>query len=245
MGNNHLAYLKVGTGIGAGLILNSTIYRGHSGSAGELGHVTIDENGPLCYCGNRGCLETLAGANAIVHDACNSLSVAWAHRLPASTSVLSPEKQHLVDITDVIAAAQHGDTACRSAIEHAGERIGIALAGLINLFNPSIIVIGGGVTRADELFLHPLRQAASSRSLPAAWKGTQIVLSNLDDTAVSFGAVSLVLDTLFHVPSTFTTTGTDHTTEAPTVDTFYRSHKLNHDRRTMIPPDTPNSHFHT
>ncbi len=218
--SDELAYLKVGTGIGAGLILNGGIYRGNSGSAGELGHVTIDENGPWCYCGNRGCLETLAGAHAIVHDACYGLSLAWAH-LPADTQgTLSPAKEQSVDIADVIAAAQAGDITSQAAIGHAGERIGIALAGLINLLNPSTIVIGGGVTRANEIFLNPLCQAASSRSLPAAWKGTRIVAGSLDDTAVALGAVSLVLDTTFQIPTTWTQE--EDITGNEQVATFYR-----------------------
>jgi predicted NBD/HSP70 family sugar kinase len=235
--SDYLAYLKVGTGIGAGLILNKNVYRGNSGSAGELGHVTIDENGPWCYCGNRGCLETLAGAQAIVHDACYGLSLAWAHLPADTTSKLSPEQEQEIDITDVIAAAQEGDVASRAAIEHAGERIGIALAGLINLFNPSTIVIGGGVTRANEIFLRPLRQAASSRSLPAAWEGTRIVIGNLDDSAVALGAVSLVLDAAFQIPTTWALSE-EETTDIENVATFYRTRKAVRDANTADIADT-------
>ncbi len=202
--------------------MNGRIYRGNGGSAGELGHVTIDEDGPLCNCGNRGCLETLAGARAIVKDAYQGLSLATTSTRSsvAEASVLAGRIE--VDITDVIQAAQNGDAASLAALEHAGERIGMALAGLINLFNPSMIVIGGGVAHAGELLLNPLRRAASSCSLPAAWKGTRILPGKLDNTAVALGAVSLVIDAAFGVPTVWT--GQGESIEATSnVLTFYRS----------------------
>jgi len=221
-GSAYLAYIKIGTGIGAGLILNGRIYRGNGGSAGELGHVTIDEDGPLCNSGNRDWLETVAGARAIVKDAYQGLSLATTSTRSsvAEASVLAGRIE--VDITDVIQAAQNGDAASLAALEHAGERIGMALAGLINLFNPSMIVIGGGVAHAGELLLNPLRRAASSCSLPAAWKGTRILPGKLDNTAVALGAVSLVIDAAFGVPTVWT--GQGESIEATSnVLTFYRS----------------------
>ncbi len=202
VGSTDLAYLKVGTGIGAGLLLGGRVYRGHGGSAGELGHVTIDENGPLCHCGNRGCLETFAGAQAIIHDARLGLSLAWLRTLQEVSEQASPVLARRSDATikDVIEAAQYGDQASCAALAHAGERIGVALAGLVNLLNPSTIVVGGGVSRAEELFFQPLRRAVSSRSLPAAWKETRILASQLNSTAVALGAVSLVITTAFSMP---------------------------------------------
>ncbi len=222
----YLAYIKIATGIGAGLILNGRIYRGNGGSAGELGHVTIDENGPLCNCGNRGCLETLAGARAIVEDACRGISLTETVKPKASDydvaelSVFTGNAP--VDITDVIQAARNGDAASLAALEHAGERIGVALAGLINLFNPTTIVIGGGVARAGELFFNPIRRSAPSRSLPAAWKGTRILPAEMDNNEVALGAVSLVIDSAFGIPTVWT--GQGEGVEVPgNVLTFYRS----------------------
>lgn len=200
-GTSDMAYVKIGTGIGSGLIMNGRIYRGHRGSAGELGHLTIDENGPLCVCGNRGCLETLASAGPIVADAQQGLSL--ARKLTsednslACTPVLSSQTN--VDIADVVAAAQHGDAASIASLERAGERIGLVLAGLVNLFNPEAIVIDGSVARAGEILLAPLRRVAASASLPAAWKDTKILPGELGVTAIALGAAFTVLDAAFGV----------------------------------------------
>ena len=201
-----LAYIKIGTGIGAGLVMHGRVYAGSNGSAGELGHITIDEDGPLCECGNRGCLETLAAARAIIADACTGASLAqrWGTHeddplpyegLPALAG------REGVDMGEVIVAAQEGDHASIAAIEHAGERIGIALAGLVNLFNPSVILIDGGVTRAGERLLTPMRAAITTRSLAATSMHMQLVAGELGDNAIALGAVSLVLDATFTLPT--------------------------------------------
>ncbi len=192
-GVSDLAYVKLGTGIGGGLVINGTIYRGSFGSAGELGHVTIDENGPLCDCGSRGCLETMAGAAAIVEDAraARALVLAGTH----GQSAQSPEA--IGDIADVIREAQEGDAACRAAIERAGEHIGVATASLVNLVNPSLILFDGGVTRAGELLLDPLRRTLAARSLRMAWARTRISPGELGNNAIALGAVSMVIDAAF------------------------------------------------
>jgi predicted NBD/HSP70 family sugar kinase len=193
-----MAYVKIGTGIGCGLIINGRIYGGHQGCAGELGHLTIDENGPTCVCGNRGCLETLAGARAIVADAQQKFSLARKQTSNAASSTDVTAHSHTyTDIADVIKDAQQGNAASIAALEHAGERIGLALAGLVNLFNPAVIVIDGGVARAGELLLAPLRRVVASSSLPAAWKGTRILPGELGVTAIALGAALTVLNTAF------------------------------------------------
>ncbi|HEY7415716.1 MAG TPA: ROK family transcriptional regulator [Ktedonobacteraceae bacterium] len=197
-GCTDMAYVKIGTGIGCGLIINGRIYGGHQGCAGELGHLTIDENGPTCVCGNRGCLETLAGARAIVADAQQKFSLARKQTSNAASSTDVTAHSHTyTDIADVIKDAQQGNAASIAALEHAGERIGLALAGLVNLFNPAVIVIDGGVARAGELLLAPLRRVVASSSLPAAWKGTRILPGELGVTAIALGAALTVLNTAF------------------------------------------------
>ncbi|HVU69774.1 MAG TPA: ROK family transcriptional regulator, partial [Ktedonobacteraceae bacterium] len=153
-GDTNMAYVKIGTGIGGGLILNGRIYRGHQGSAGELGHLTIDENGPRCVCGGRGCLETLAGSRAIIADAEQGLSLARKQAQEGQgdrehTPDAQPART-FDDIMDVVEAAHRGDAACIAALERAGERIALALAGLINLVNPASIILDGGVARAGD-----------------------------------------------------------------------------------------------
>ncbi|GCE29231.1 sugar kinase [Dictyobacter alpinus] len=215
-GHLNLAYIKSGTGIGGGLIFDAHIYRGHSGSAGEIGHQTIDENGPLCVCGNHGCLETFAGTHAIVADAVHGTSllqkqakaqiqmgeIPMSRERPvqsSSTHQESPVK--ISDISAVIQAAQQGDAACIAAIQRAGERIGIILAGLINSFNPSAIVIGGGMIRAGDLLLTPLRRVAQASSLPIARCNTTILTSELGGHAVALGAALSVIDAAFAMPT--------------------------------------------
>lgn len=177
------AYVKVGTGIGCGLVVNGAVYRGSQGFAGELGHLTLDVDGPLCDCGNRGCLEAVAGAGAIVRAALGD-----AGRDAASADV---------DVADIVRAALAGDMASREAIARAGERIGVALAGLVNLVNPSLILLDGGVARAGELLIAPVRAAIAARSLAAASASARIEPAELGESAIALGAVALVLDAAF------------------------------------------------
>jgi glucokinase-like ROK family protein len=226
-GGGYLAYIKIGTGIGAGISIDGRIYRGHNGSAGELGHITIDEDGPLCICGNHGCLEALAGAQAIVRDACQGLSLAKLQREDTTTSTREVQGRAL-DIMDVIEAAQEGNAACQAALERAGQRIGLALAGLVNLLNPEKIVIGGGVAQAGELLLAPLRQAVATSSLPAAWQGTRILAGELGDQAIALGAISSVIDAAFSMPMPMPTSvqrqeGPLETTTTSVLN-YYRAH---------------------
>jgi predicted NBD/HSP70 family sugar kinase len=167
-------------------------YRGSRGSAGEIGHMTIIEDGPACDCGNRGCLEAIAGAQAIVEDARRGWALERGTPLPRLRTG-DPE----VDIADVVTAAQRGDQASRAALARAGDHIGIALAGLINLTNPALIIIDGGVARAGELLLGPIRRAAAERSLRAASAATRIVAAALDGDAIAMGGVATVVDAVF------------------------------------------------
>lgn len=204
-----LTYVKVGTGIGCGLVMNGRVYTGSRGVAGELGHVTLDEDGPLCECGNRGCLETLAGGPAIVADALKHQSgvdaVRDAGNAGATTGAVGVASAvgDAVDISDVVRAAQAGDAASRAAIERAGERLGIALAGVVNLVNPSLILLDGGVARAGELLIDPIRRAIAARSLAAASDGLRIEQAALGAHAIAMGGIAAVLDAAFaHTTST-------------------------------------------
>ncbi|MBN1485198.1 MAG: ROK family transcriptional regulator [Chloroflexia bacterium] len=185
-GARNVAFIKVGTGIGCGLIIEGQIYRGEIGSAGEIGHTVIDEDGPPCRCGSAGCLETLAAAPAILHVA------AEADPALASNGKLT--------ILDLIEAAQDGHLLSRRLFAQAGRRIGTALTSLVNLLNPGIIVIGGGVARAGPFLLDPLRETVQQRALPVAVQGTRIVESQLGADAIAIGAVTTVLRELFSGP---------------------------------------------
>lgn len=168
-----LVYVKVASGIGAGLVLDGHLYHGFSGTAGELGHVTIDETGPVCRCGNRGCLEAFAGADAVLEPL---------------------RRRHGAQPTlrDVVDAAVEGDLGCRRVIADAGRSLGIAVAGVCNLLGPERVVIGGDLARAGELLLDPMRETVR-RSAIAAVRDVALVEGVLGDRAEVLGAVALVL----------------------------------------------------
>jgi predicted NBD/HSP70 family sugar kinase len=202
-GVSDLAYVKIGTGIGAGLVIGGQLYRGSRGSAGEIGHVTIDEDGPVCDCGNRGCLEAIASADAVVADAREALSL---RRTLMTDGVPPGALSNLAhpDIADVVEAAHQGDPACRAAIANAGARIGVALASLVNLLNPSLILVDGAVARAGEMLLDPIRQAVAVRSLAIGSRHMRVLVGELGDNAIALGGVATVLEAAFGANSSLT-----------------------------------------
>jgi glucokinase-like ROK family protein len=191
-GERDLAYIKVGTGIGAGLLLDGRIYRGATGSAGEIGHLTIVEDGPLCNCGNLGCLEALAGGQAIARQAQEEVKKGNRTILSSMGSVES------ISAREVASAARRGDLVAQKIVSQAGRHLGIALAGLVNLFNPGMVVVGGGIARIGDLFLQPIRDAVMRRSLPAAAKTVKITTAILGHRSSSIGAAVEALTIAIH-----------------------------------------------
>jgi len=191
-GERDLAYIKVGTGIGAGLLLDGQIYRGVTGSAGEIGHLTIDENGPMCACGNQGCLEAIAGGRAIAEQ---GKEAAQKGKRTQLANVLPLES---MTAREVAAAARRGDLIAQQILARAGTHIGIAIAGLVNLFNPGMVIIGGGVAQTGDILLEPMRQAVQRRSLPAATRVVRITTAMLGRRSSSMGAVIQALTIALH-----------------------------------------------
>jgi predicted NBD/HSP70 family sugar kinase len=173
-GAAHMAYVKAATGIGAGFIVANAPYVGAGGTAGELGHTIVDPGGPICRCGNRGCLETFAGAPAIL----GSLRDVHGDGLT---------------LQDAVALAIRGDAGCARAIADAGAAIGTAVATLCNLFNPHRVVVGGDLGAAGELLLAPLREALVRGAIRSAAEDVTVVQGELGDRAEVLGAVALVL----------------------------------------------------
>ena len=190
-GEKNLAYIKIGSGIGAGLILNQQIYGGTTGAAGEIGHLTIEENGPLCNCGNHGCLEAFAGGYAIANQA-KKLVEAGTKTLLAETPV---EK---ITALKVAEAAHQGDIHAKEILRRSATYIGIALAGLVNLFNPSIIIIGGGVSEAGDVFINPIRQAVRERAMRASGRDVQITTAKLGRRSLLIGALVQAINIAIH-----------------------------------------------
>jgi glucokinase-like ROK family protein len=190
-GEQNLAFIKVGSGIGAGLIINRQIYGGSTGSAGEIGHLTIDKNGPLCACGNHGCLEAFAGGHAIASQ---------ARKLAASgrRTLLSEKNPESITARDVAEAARRGDLTAQEIIKRSGTFIGIAIAGLINLFNPSTVIIGGGVAQVGDLLTGPIRQAVRERSLRASEHSVRITTAMLGRRSSLMGALVQAINVAIH-----------------------------------------------
>jgi glucokinase-like ROK family protein len=190
-GEKNLAFIKVGSGIGAGLIINQQIYVGTTGSAGEIGHLTVDENGPPCACGNHGCLEAFAGGHAIAYQARN-LAASGKRTLLSEIDIDS------ITARDVGEAARRGDLAAQAILKRSGTFIGIAIAGLINLINPSTVVIGGGVAQVGDLLTGPIRQAVHERSLRASEHSVRITAAMLGRRSSLIGALVQAINIAIH-----------------------------------------------
>jgi glucokinase-like ROK family protein len=169
-----LVYLMISSGIGAGLVLNGRLYRGAEGLAGELGHVLVDAEGPVCRCGNRGCLETVAGTDALA-------------------DLLRRSHGDGLDGRAIVRLARDGDLGCRRVIADAGRAIGKAAATLVNVLNPELLIVGGDLSDAGELLLDGVRESLERSALPTAVQAAQVVAGSLGDRAEVLGAIALVL----------------------------------------------------
>jgi predicted NBD/HSP70 family sugar kinase len=187
-------YIFVGQGIGSGLMLNRQVYRGAQGAAGEIGHLHLADDGPLCVCGKRGCLETVADNDAIIDDATQGLTLQQMNKR-ARPGLLA--NQDDVDINDVLHAAEAGDIAAILALQRAGRYLGMAVATLVTVLNPSAVIIDGNVVRSGRYVIDALREETVRRVLPTVWPATQIMVGQLGDLAVALGAASMVIDAAF------------------------------------------------
>lgn len=190
-GEQNLAFIKVGSGIGAGLIINRQIFRGTTGSAGEIGHLTIEPDGPRCTCGNYGCLEAFAGGRAIEIRA-QKLVESGRRTLLADPNLKS------ISVRDVVEAARKGDLIAQDILYQAGKYIGIAIAGLINLINPSVVIIGGGVAEAGDLINAPIRKMVHERSLRASEHAVRITTAMLGRRSTLIGAMVQATSVAIH-----------------------------------------------
>jgi glucokinase len=185
---DHLVFVALGTGIGGGVISHRMLVRGAQGSAGELGHVTIQATGPRCACGNHGCLEALASGTAIRRRARELASEnpgSALGRLAADRKVLGE---------DVTRLAREGDGVAVAVLEEAGRWLGIGLAGFVNVFNPEVITVGGGVMAAGELILEAAREEVRLRARPPSRDLVQIKEATLGPMSGVLGAAALARD---------------------------------------------------
>ena len=192
-GHDNVVVVKVGTGVGAGIISDGRLHRGAQGSAGDVGHIQVsDDQDVVCRCGNTGCLEAYAGGAALSRA---GEAAARDGRSPRLATAL--DQNGTVTAEDVARAASFGDPVAVAMLQAAGRRVGSMLASVVNFFNPSLIVIGGGVANSPDLFLAAIRESIFRRSLPLATRDLRIAHSSLGGLAGVIGASSMVVDQLF------------------------------------------------
>jgi glucokinase-like ROK family protein len=187
-GLQNFLVIKIGTGIGCGIVCHGEVYRGANGSAGDVGHICVDQAGPRCHCGNLGCVEAMAAAPAITRMALaaaqNGESAALAELLRQNGSLTA---------IDVGQASRNGDAAANAIIQRAGSLIGQMLASVVNFFNPSHVFIGGGVTQIGPLFLASVRQSVYHRSLALSTRHLEIQYTPLGAQSGLVGAGALAM----------------------------------------------------
>ena len=186
-----LAYIKVATGVGAGLIIEGRIFRGSGGIAGEIGHSSIDPDGPPCVCGLNGCLTTFIGTPALLERAKEELRASGSDRRPPAS------------IDELVDAALDGDPVSVELIRYAGDKLGVGIANMLNLLNPKMVVLGGGIARAGDLLLNGVRSTIRGLSLPESIRDTLIRTTGLNEWGIAVGAATLMLQAALDQPTLY------------------------------------------
>lgn len=188
-GHENVVMLTLGMGVGGAVISNGHLLRGHAGMAGHLGHITVDAHGPLCPCGNRGCLETVFSARAIEGEAWSAV-----HRgCPSTLTRLFREQPQLATCRTVFQAASEGDELSQSIISQAIHGLAAAIAGLLHVFDPEVVILGGQVVDAGAELLIPLREEVWTRSRTLLGREVPILEQQLADKSGILGAAGLVM----------------------------------------------------
>ncbi len=185
-GCRNLVYLTVSTGIGGGVIVDGRLMEGADGTAGELGHMTIDMHGPRCPCGNIGCLEVLASGT--------SIGRIFRERLAAGGTSVVSEWTDRATGADVTRAAAMGDALAVEVFSQAAQALGVGVVNVVNIFNPNVVVLGGGVTQAGDRLFEPVRTMVKERAMPISRETARILPVELGDDAGLYGALAIALD---------------------------------------------------
>ncbi len=183
-----------GTGVGGGIILNGNIYRGPFGGAGEIGHTTIDFNGPLCNCGNRGCIESYVGQRYLSERTRLRLNQLTDPYKQSKILQLVDGKPELIDPAIIALAANQGDELAKTILLEAAELLGIALASILNVLDFRVVILGGGISEAGEYIITQIHQSIKNHVLKTIKKDTKVIKAKLGNHAGIFGAASLVLN---------------------------------------------------
>ena len=188
-GVRNFIYITLSTGIGGGIVIDGKIYGGAIGTAGEVGHMTIDDDGPICNCGNRGCWETLASGTALAKEA--------RHRIKegVKTSIMEYAEGDVEKVTAQVihSAAEQGDSLAKELIVRTGYYVGVGLANLINIFNPELIVIGGGLSNIGDMLLEPAFKVAGERAYKEAFQAVRFASAELGRNSGVLGAAAFAL----------------------------------------------------
>ena len=188
-GAHHFIYITISTGIGGGIIIDGEVYTGSIGTAGEVGHMTIDDDGPPCNCGNRGCWETLASGTAMAREARKQIKEG------ARTSILGYAEGDVEKVTAQVIhnAAKEGDSLAKELITRTGYYVGVGLANLVNIFNPELIVIGGGLSNIGDMLLEPAYKVAGERAFKESYRTVRFALAKLGRDSGVLGAAAFAL----------------------------------------------------
>lgn len=192
-GLENVLCLNIGSGIGLSMILNGSIYRGHSGYSGEFGHIQIDNSGDLCHCGKVGCIETMAAGKSLISRARQQINAGRKSILTDS----APFNAENLTTSAIIDAARHGDDLSAELLDQAGEALGKGMAVLVHLFNPELIILGGELSKAADLLLKPINRNLEIHTLDRIRKDSGIKISKLGDDARLMGALALVMNKIF------------------------------------------------
>ena len=188
-GARNFVYITLSTGIGGGIVIDGKIYSGAIGGAGEVGHMTIDDEGPICNCGSRGCWETLASGTALAKEARRRIKEG------VRTSILEYVEGDVEKVTAQVihSAAEQGDSLAKELIARTGYYVGVGLANVINIFNPELIVIGGGLSNIGDMLLEPAFKVAGERAYKEAFQAVRFAAAELGRNSGVLGAATYTL----------------------------------------------------
>lgn len=189
-GSDYLLYVTVSTGVGGGIIVHGSAYQGAHGIAGEIGHIAIDPEGPLCNCGSTGCLEAFASGTGLVR---RSITAIEAGAKTKVTDMVDGDLSKVTAIT-LAEAARSGDEFAIDMYKSVGRYLGIGLASIVNFMDPEVIVIGGGLSKSADLFFDEIRKTINARAFKAAAEKVKIVRSELGGDVGTLGSVAVVMD---------------------------------------------------
>ena len=201
-GFQHLLLIDVGSGIGCGIIIDGQLYRGHTNMAGELGHVRVVENGPICNCGSSGCLETVASYPAIIRQVIKALQ----NGTQSMIAELAGHRLEAISMVHVFEAAGHGDKLALGLLDHAIRYLGHAVANAVNLFNPEVVLMNFNMAGVEDLMLAPIRRIVDRHAIRLPGKSLELRMARIGEKAGAWGAAMLMLDKLFDAPAGNTVT---------------------------------------